>query len=173
MHLNSCLYPECLFLFPPSVPPAGSAAALAYAQAHFAPFTPFHLQDVQRLMGCLVFYKRAALTPQSPPQPTQTPELASLSGQGDVTMSDAAAAAVSAHNGIASAVSNGQLGGAAPVGGASGGSLDLSGTPYAGLLSGSLWQQAMEEFLGLACSLMGMVSSCCCNAYCSHALRVF
>jgi hypothetical protein len=41
------------------VPPrAGRAAALAYAKRHFAPHAARHMQDIQRLMGCLLFSDR-------------------------------------------------------------------------------------------------------------------
>ena len=43
--------------------PAGQMAALAYAKAKLGPFHSSHLRDIQRLMGCLVFSRRAATPP--------------------------------------------------------------------------------------------------------------
>lgn len=39
---------------------AGQGAALAYARQHFGAFKGRHLQDIQRLMGCLLFADRPA-----------------------------------------------------------------------------------------------------------------
>jgi hypothetical protein len=38
-------------------------AALAYAKAQLEPFYASHMRDIQRLMGCLVYCKRAAAPP--------------------------------------------------------------------------------------------------------------
>jgi hypothetical protein len=41
-----------------AAPSAGRAAALAYAKLHFAAFQHSRLRDIQRLMGCLLYYDR-------------------------------------------------------------------------------------------------------------------
>jgi hypothetical protein len=42
----------------PSPSPAGRAPALAYAKQHFAAFQHSRLKDIQRLMGCLLYFDR-------------------------------------------------------------------------------------------------------------------
>lgn len=46
----TCSHAACL--------PAGRPAALAYAKQHFSPFQHSRLKDIQRLMGCLLYYGR-------------------------------------------------------------------------------------------------------------------